>query len=198
MQIVQSLTDSFLIVILGMVYTRWILFVGVVFTLIMTELIVSIGESDMIGIFAVVAIVLGMPHMMYEANKYKGLTQSASLWHWQSFLIWIMYALYRLLVPIGNTKSKYDSSSNNSSGFDFNSRISFENTPILFVVTVLLISVLVLNNIFDFVAIYKWYIAKNRVIIRPDYILKRYHQRKEILDKKKNEEWIMKNGVVIR
>ena len=155
----------------------------------MLAIIVGIVESDMIGVSLLIALILAWPHMLYEANKYKGLTQSAALWHWQCFTIWIIYALIRLL---SGKKNK-----DKSSGIDFTSQIKFSNNSLLYVATILAI-IVIINNILDLIGIYQWYVNKNQVIIRHNYILERYHKRGEILDKTENEEWIMRNGIYLK
>ena len=190
-KIVNLLIDAYAIILGGLIYTGWIWFIIVVLTLLTAELIIGLVELDIIGVFGVISLGFGQPHMIYKVLQYKGLTQSASLWHWQTLALWVIYAFYRLLNS--NMKNK----NNNSQTIHVSSKITYSNQPILFVTTILTIIFVVIMNFFDCVAIYKWYILKTRVIIRPDFVLKRYHDRNEILDKQENEEWLMKNGVAV-
>ena len=70
---------------------------------------------------------------------------------------------------------------------------TYNNKPVLFITTIITMIFIGLNEWFDFNS-YKWLILKNRVIIRPNIVLKHYHSKMRF-DKTDNEEWIMKNGI---
>lgn len=187
-KLITILLDAYAIIFSGLIYTGWIWFITIFLVALTAEFIIGIIENDLIGWFGMLALGAAQPHMIHQGLKYKGLTQSMSLWHWQSFVLWIIYVFYRLLN--GNTKDN-----NNSKSINVSSQITYSNQPALYITTIITLICVIINDILDLIAVYKWYFAKNRVILRPNFILNRYHARDEILDKTANEEWLMKNGV---
>lgn len=188
MECIRKTNESGSIIFWAMVHNKWIYFNLLHMVMFPVELIVSIVESDMIGIFGIIALAVAQPHMMLQPIKYKGLTQNTSLFHWQSLLVWIIYACFRLL----STNKKYK-----IGNWTFWGKLTFDNQPILFISTGILVVLSIINDILDFIAIYKWYYLKDRFIIRHDVTLKKYHDMDQLLDKTENVEWIMKKGVLI-
>lgn len=189
--------ESYLMVFSGAVYTKWIYYIAPGLIILLAEVIIGTIKDDIIGLFFLVCFIIAQPHMIYELMKYKGVTQSNALWHWQSFLIWSIYAIWRL---INNIKIKGDKNKENEDllfGFKYKNEINYSNSPLLFIVTILTIIVVLINEILDLISVYKWWIVKDRVIIRPNIILKYYHNRNQLCDKTENEEWLMKKGIEI-
>ena len=90
-----------------------------------TGSIISIIYYDFIGWFMIICIIFAHIHMTFVAEIYRGTTYSMSNWHWQTYIIWIIYAIYRLT----NTEYevKNDSFTYNGINDFYFSRITYNN-----------------------------------------------------------------------
>ena len=134
--------------------------------------IISIIYHDFMFWFMVIMIVCAHIHMTFLAEIYRGSTYHMSNYHWQTYSIWVIYAIYRITPTFNNRQVKDDCFCFTSWDDFYWSRIDYQNprTLPLFIGTIILLTVNISFIVLDFYSIIQWYIFKKRSVQRTDYI----------------------------
>ena len=149
----------------------WLLWLGINhFSYLFISIILY--NNDLLGYFLLIfVLILSHPHMMYLLFKDNGVSQNMSKYHWITYIVWIIYAIYRLNNMIYNDKQK-----------------------LLFIYTFITLITNILVVILDWWGIINWYYLQNQYILRSQFVLKYLKKHKLIGIDIQRVQWIKKKG----